>query len=162
MLLLINSLNTLFTKQNIQLLLQSTMLAVSLVFTISLVVITVMPDMAHAASFIQCGNDQGGKAGEGDSCTIGELFATAARIIQYLFGAAGVIAVAGVIFGGFQMAMSAGNEGLVQSGTKTITNSLIGLIIVLLAVLIVQTLLSFFNLQGGDPVSDPSGFIGGQ
>jgi hypothetical protein len=109
----------------------------------------VAPEVAHAVGpFVQCGNQDGGRPEDG--CQIGDLFSTVARIINYLFTGAGVIAVGGVIYGGFLMVTSAGNEGRLTSGKTAIKNSLIGLAIVLLAILIVQTVLQLLKYEG-DP-----------
>jgi len=146
-------------KHKLQFIIRSVLLTVGLLSAISFAAFSVAPHTAYAEPFINCGNSEGGKAGDENSCKLHDIFSTAARIVKYLFSGAGIIAAGGIVFGGFQMVMSAGNEGLVQAGKKTVTNSLIGLIIVLLAVLMVQTLITFLGLQGGDPISKPGEFL---
>lgn len=63
-------------------------------------------------------------------------------IINYGVGFLGLIAVVFLIIGGVQYMTAAGDEGKVEKATKTITNSLIGLAIVILSGLIVNFLLS--------------------
>ena len=126
----------------------------------------VVPHAAKAAvGLVQCGNQENGKLDENGNlpgCTFKDIFSTTARIVNYLLSGAGVVAVGGVVYGGFMMVTSAGNESRSSGGKTAIKNALLGLVIVLLAVLIVQTLVRFLGLQGGDNVvTDPNSFIQG-
>ncbi len=49
----------------------------------------------------------------------------------------GLIAIAFIIYGGFQYITSRGNDEQAESGKKTLTNAIIGLVIVILSYLIV-------------------------
>lgn len=104
------------------------------------------------AAFVECGNDDGGKAGDG--CQVSDFFSTVAKLINYLFAGAGVVAVLGIIYGGGTMAGSAGNQSKLEAGKKAVINSLIGLAIVLLAIFIVQAVLATLTFKDGKQIID--------
>ncbi len=62
----------------------------------------------------------------------------AKEVINTLLLVAGTIAVAMVIFGGVQMTTSAGNPATVTKAKRTITYSVIGIVVVVLAYAIVN------------------------
>lgn len=72
--------------------------------------------------------------------TVGGL---AARIIRILLYFAGIVAVGMAIFGGYQVMTAAGNETQATNGRKTLTNAIIGLVIVILSYVIIQAVISF-------------------
>ncbi len=91
------------------------------------------------AALVNCGNSV--VASDSSSgCKLGDLFTTAFNLVQYMLSGAAAIAVGGVIYGGVLMVTSAGNEGRSTSGKKAVTNSLIGLAVILLAYLLVRSL----------------------
>lgn len=91
------------------------------------------------AALVNCGNSV--TASDSSSgCKLGDLFTTAFNLVQYMLSGAAAIAVGGVIYGGVLMVTSAGNEGRSTSGKKAVTNSLIGLAVILLAYLLVRSL----------------------
>jgi len=55
---------------------------------------------------------------------------------------AGLIAVAFIIYGGFRYITSAGNEEAAESGKNTLTNAIIGLVIIILSYVIVAVLIN--------------------
>ncbi|MBX4205160.1 MAG: pilin [Candidatus Doudnabacteria bacterium] len=59
-------------------------------------------------------------------------------ILTAALGLAGLIAVAMLIYGGFRYITSAGNEEMAKAGKKTITNALIGLVIIILSFVIIN------------------------
>ena len=61
-----------------------------------------------------------------------------AWFIQLLLLFAGSVAVIFIIIGGFRYLTSAGNEEAAESGKKTLINSIIGLVIIVLAATIVR------------------------
>ena len=60
------------------------------------------------------------------------------NVVNVLLWAAGIIAVAMIIVGGVQMTTSAGNPTAVGKAKKTITYSVIGLVVVLVAYALVN------------------------
>ena len=61
-----------------------------------------------------------------------------AAIIRILLMVGGAIAVLFVIIGGYQYLTSAGNEEAAEKGRKTVTNALIGVVVVVLSWVIVN------------------------
>lgn len=65
-----------------------------------------------------------------------------ANIINYIVGALGLVAVLFLIIGGVQYMTAGGDDGKVESATKTIKNALIGLAVIVLSGLIVNFVFS--------------------
>jgi hypothetical protein len=90
-----------------------------------------------------------GTGGLTSSQSLPELIANAIRLML-LF--AGAIAVVFVIIGGYQYLTSGGNEESAEKGQKTLTNAVIGVVIVVLAYVIINVivnLVSGYNGFGG-------------
>lgn len=66
--------------------------------------------------------------------------------IKFILIFAGLVAVLFLIIGGYQYIISGGNEEAAEKGKKTITNSVIGLIIIILSYTIVTVI--FRSLTG--------------
>lgn len=62
------------------------------------------------------------------------------RIIQILLAIAGLVAVIFLIIGGFRYITAGGNEETAESAKKTITNAIIGIVIIILAFVIVRVI----------------------
>ncbi len=72
--------------------------------------------------------------------TLGGL---ATRIISWLLYFAGVVAVFMAIIGGYQVMTAAGNATQASNGRKTLTNAIIGLVIIILSYVIIQAVIRF-------------------
>lgn len=97
----------------------------------------VVPTMAHALSFtplVPCG------IGGNNPCNICHLAVLLDNVIGFLIY---FIAIPGaglmIVIGGFMMLIGAGSESRVGTGKKMITNAIVGVLIVLLSWLIVDT-----------------------
>ena len=66
------------------------------------------------------------------------IFPLLANIINLALFAAGALALIFVLIGGFQYVISAGNPQNISQAKRTITNAIIGLVIVMLALVIVR------------------------
>ncbi len=62
------------------------------------------------------------------------------RIIEILLAVAGLVAVVFLIIGGFRYITAGGNEETAEAAKKTITNAIIGVVIVILAFVIVRVI----------------------
>lgn len=69
----------------------------------------------------------------------------AVKIIRILLYFGGIIAVIMAIIGGYQIMTARGNEAQATSGRKTLTNAIIGLIIVILSYIIIQAVINFIT-----------------
>lgn len=61
------------------------------------------------------------------------------RVINYILGAAGLVAVIYLIIGGFNYITAGGNEEQNKKATKTLLNAVIGLVVIFAAYAIVVT-----------------------
>lgn len=75
---------------------------------------------------------------EGDSCSIPQLIA---RIIQYLLGFIGALAVLMIVIGGIMYMASGGSSNVTGQAKRTISYTIIGLVIAFLALFIVRLVL---------------------
>jgi|WetSurMetagenome_2_1015567.scaffolds.fasta_scaffold591024_1 hypothetical protein len=66
-------------------------------------------------------------------------------VIQALLGLAGTLSMLFIIVGGFQYITSGMNEKQAESGKKTLTNAIIGLVIVVLSYTIVVVVINTFK-----------------
>jgi uncharacterized protein YqgC (DUF456 family) len=85
-------------------------------------------------------------------------------IITLLVGFAGLISVAFVILGGYQIATARGNEEMAKNGRKTLTNAIIGLVIIILSYVIISVVVNAAfgtvrNNGGNTPSPSPSSDI---
>ncbi len=87
-----------------------------------------------------------GMGGLTSSQSLGELIANAIRLML-LF--AGAIAVVFVIIGGYQYLTSGGNEEQAEKGQKTLTNAVIGVVIVVLAYVIINVIVNLVSSNNG-------------
>jgi heme/copper-type cytochrome/quinol oxidase subunit 2 len=69
----------------------------------------------------------------------------AVDVIRYLMTFLGIIAVAIILWGGFQWLTAAGNQDRIESAKKTIIAGIIGLIIILAAFAIVTFVVNITN-----------------
>lgn len=79
------------------------------------------------------------------------IIETVANIINIVLGFLGVIVVVGIIYGGFLMMTSAGNEERTGQGRKIVAAGVIGLVIILAAYAIAQFVVgNLINETGGN------------
>src|SRR3989344_4593397 len=71
--------------------------------------------------------------------TFGGLFL---YLVEIGLGFVGILSIAFLVWGGFQYVTSRGNEEQAQSGKKTISNAIIGLIVVILPYIMVTVLIN--------------------
>jgi len=101
---------------------------------------------ATAPKDIQGGlTDVGGAYPEnvGSNSTAVDIPGMAKKIINWALYLAGMIAVIFVIIGGFLYMTSAGDAGQAGKGKTTLINAIIGLVIIVLSYVIVQTVYTF-------------------
>jgi amino acid transporter len=86
-----------------------------------------------AGGFVHCGNEAG------SPCTVGDLFKAFVVIINYLIAMAGFIAVIAIVYAGFQMVYSQGQEQL-KSAKSRFSGAVVGLVLVAGAFILVNSL----------------------
>lgn len=111
-----------------------------------------------AESYAQCNIDGDNKDDDGSG-----LWKTVNNIINVLLGLMGILAVAVIIYGGFQFATSSGDAGKVKTAKDTILYGVIGLIVAMLAFAIVNFVVaSVFNNQGSSGSGNDNGSNSGK
>jgi hypothetical protein len=108
--------------------------------------ITFLPLVALGQGYglVPCGN-----AGQ-PMCDTSFVATFANGLINFLITMLGVIAVIVLVIVGFQMVMSAGDPGAWKAAKDRFTNIVIGIIIILAAWLVVDTIMSILTGQGLD------------
>src|SRR3989344_2585977 len=84
------------------------------------------------------------------SCQLSDIFDQIALVVNALIAFAGVFTVFRLVLSGFQMVAFAGNEAQIKSAREGIKGALIGLILVFLSYLIVNTIFYIFAVKVGD------------
>lgn len=111
-----------------------------------------------AGGFVPCGNTAD------NPCTIHHLVRGFIVIINYLITMAGFVAVAAIVYAGFLMVSSQG-EGMLKEAKGRFSGAIIGLVLVALAFVLVNALLSgSFSLgicNGSKILTSPSEYING-
>jgi hypothetical protein len=82
-------------------------------------------------------------------CELKDLFTGTAKVINYLIGFIGIFTIFRIVVSGFQMIISAGNEGMLKSAKSGLQNAIIGLLLVMLSYVIVNTIFELFDVQLG-------------
>lgn len=83
-----------------------------------------------------------------DACTYSDLELLVGKIFDFALTYIAIpVAVAMIVWGGVQMAISAGDEGKFKRGKQIITAAAVGLVITFSAWLIVTTVLKFVGIK---------------
>jgi hypothetical protein len=75
-------------------------------------------------------------------CTAGEV---TTKVITIALSLAAIVAVIAIIYGGFLMMTSAGNEEAFGKGRQTLVYAVVGLIVIIMAGAIVALIINFVN-----------------
>jgi len=95
------------------------------------------------APLVPCG-------GEGDPCTACDLLILVQNVLEFALKMAFLIIIGFIVYGGFRWIFSLGKEENLKAGQQIITNAIIGLIIILTAWMIVNTVFWAIKQMGGD------------
>ena len=111
-------------------------------FTFLFVIVLSLPALASAFSVVPCGdlNDDGSAQPACQACHFVQL---GDNLIKWFIGIAASIIALIFAIGGMKMVMSGGSEG-VSEAKSMMTNSVIGLVILLSAYLVVDTIMKLF------------------
>ena len=108
---------------------------------IFLMVLTALPTLAwaQAGGLVPC---------SGPDCNTNDVVGFANNLISYLIQGLGIIAVIVMVYAGFKMVTSAGDEGAWTKAKELFGNVIIGIILILASWLIVDTLLKGLTGSG--------------
>ena len=98
-----------------------------------------IPSFSLAAGIVTCGTRENPAM-----CTTCDFLALIQNILTLIFKYSFVLGAIFIMIAGFNMMFSQGNEGKIKLAWKTITNVIIGIVIILAAWLIVNTILYYF------------------
>ena|SRR3989344_3537542 len=112
------------------------LLNIASILTLTLAVLLALMPLVASAQFNK--TDLGSAATNAGVATQADFSAIALRVINVLLAVAGLVAVIFLIVGGFRYVTAGGNEEAAESGKKTITNAIIGIVIIVLAFVIVR------------------------
>lgn len=112
------------------------------------------PLMAGAAGLVPCGrgvNDsETPNIDESLPCTVCDLLVLAQNVLKFAFEIAFLIVVGFIVYGGFRWIFSLGKEENIKAGQQIITNAIIGIVIILSAWIIVNTVFWLIAQAGGE------------
>lgn len=77
------------------------------------------------------------------------------RFINYVLILAGVLALGGIVYGGFLYIFSAGEESRIQQGKNAVTYSIIGLVVIGLSYAILKFIFQGLGGRAGPGVVNP-------
>lgn len=98
---------------------------------------------AHAA-FVTCG----GRNADGSmqpACEISDLIYLVIRVINYLFGFAGLVAMGFIVWAGYGMVTAGGNEEKIAGSKTALSHAIIGFFLVLLAFLLIDAIVALLG-----------------
>ncbi len=98
------------------------------------------PLFVMGAGLVPCGE-------KGNECGLSDLITLGNNVIEFLIMIAALIAVILLAIGGFKLVISRGNPAAMEQAKSRIWNVFIGFVIILIAYLVVQTILTL--LTGG-------------
>jgi hypothetical protein len=143
------------------------------VFIIAMVLMAgIAPVISHAAGLVICGSEQGAEYQDAqkvnstggnqaaldqfnkDSCQFNQLLPEAIHIINFLIGTAGLVAVAWIISIAVRMVIFSGDGGAIKKLKGDLTSVIIGLVMIMLAFVFVNTIYNIFNIK----INGASGF----
>jgi hypothetical protein len=105
--------------------------------SVLVLVLALGPSLAQAQYFSQIGLENNFTA----PFTSGSLMGIVGTILQIAFALAGLIATFYIILGGYNYITAGGNPEAIEAAKATLTNAIIGLILVLVSYLLVDFLL---------------------
>lgn len=85
----------------------------------------------------------------GSDCELSDLYQLGYKVINFGLDFAAIIAVVSILWGGILIMTAGGSEGRLTQGKAAITAAVVGLLIVLGAWLIINTLISAFTTCTG-------------
>jgi len=116
---------------------------IELIFIILLVTFS-LGNIIQAKGLVPCGGP------EEEECTACHLLVLVQNVVDFVIKGAIFICIVLIIYGGFRWLFSFGKQENIVAGQKAILNAIIGLVIVLVAWLIVNTIFWLIAYVGGE------------
>jgi Type IV secretion system pilin len=114
-------------------------------------------------SFIPCGGYNADGTREAP-CNVCDMFSVVALATNWLISVAGIYAVFEILFAGFKLIWSMGEEERITKNKSALTNAVVGLVLVMIAFILVNTTINVILLEGGKAgstvnLSDPFKYL---
>lgn len=106
-----------------------------------------VPFYSHARGLVPCGGykDDGSRE---SPCNLCDVFSLIAIVTNWLISVAGIYAVFQMVNAGFWMVTSMGNEENITKWKSALTSAVVGLVLVMIAFIIVNTAINYILLDG--------------
>ncbi len=116
--------------------------------------IITLPFFASARGLVPCGGYT--DTGERERpCNVEDIFVLIARTTNWLIAVAGIYAVYKLIFSGWNLIVSMGNEESITKNKGAISNAVVGLVLVLMAYMFINTIVNFMLTRDKATVTNP-------
>lgn len=99
----------------------------------------------------------GGLVGCVNDCTLKQLVDVVIRVINYLLSLAGFVAMIFIVWSGWGMVNSGGNEEKITAAKASFSNAIIGFFLILAAYVLLDAII---NVLTGGSLRDYYGFVG--
>jgi Type IV secretion system pilin len=108
-----------------------------------------VPFLTHARGLVPCGGykDAAGTQRE-NPCNLCDIFSLIAIVTNYLISVAGIYAVFQIIFAGFRLVYSMGDEESITKNKGALSAAVVGFVLVMMAFLLVNTAINYILLDG--------------
>jgi hypothetical protein len=113
-----------------------------IIIIVCLMLFAAAPHFVSAAGLVPCGNNNQ------SPCTVLDIFTLVAQVTNWLIAAAGVYAVFRIIYAGFWLTISIGNEESITKWKKGIQDAILGFVLVMVAYVFVNTAVNFVLVSG--------------
>jgi len=127
--------------------LKSKIKIITFVLPLFLLMGAIVPSLAQARGLVPCGGYADDKGTREPVCTFEYIFAMVARVTNFLITFAGLFAVFKITQAGFGMVRSMGNEEAITSAKNSLSNAVVGLVLVMMAYLLVNTVVNYLLLS---------------
>lgn len=96
------------------------------------------------AAIVNCG----GTSNHSNACTIGDLIDTVVAIINLLLSWAWLVSMLFIIWGGWQMVSSGGNDEQIAAGKTIFSQALIGFFLIMVSYVLINFVVSILSGSG--------------
>lgn len=116
----------------------------------------ILPLSVSARGLVPCGGYADDKGTREKPCTVTDLFVLVARTTNWLISVAGIYATFKIIQAGFGFTYALGNEETITALKKQVTNAVLGLCLVFMAFMLINTVVNFILGAGLVGNQDPN------
>jgi hypothetical protein len=103
------------------------------IYLISFLILGLFIANFASAAIVNCGTRS-----NPDPCTIGDLITTLRLIVNTLLSWAWLVSIVMIVWSGFQMVMAAGNEEALSKAKASLTNAILGFVLILISFVLVN------------------------